>query len=269
MLKKTFNLVCPSSMHPASLAQKKLRRASRGVVMAGPFSGLTYASRSVGSAYEPKLLGTYEMELHGVIERLCGEGFSQIVNVGAGEGYYAVGMAVRCPSASVVAFEGDLGGQELIREMARLNGVRDRIKVEGMCGLAELSHSLPTGSPGLLIMDVEGGELSLLRPEIIPSLEACHILVELHDFIYPGLGAEIEARFRTSHHIERVKQRSRETSDLPLRSVFLDRWMVRLTDEQRPALMEWLYLRPLTAGVRRRAPSSVVEHERARVGEVL
>lgn len=245
MLTRVFNLVCPPGVHPNVLARRKVRRVAGGAVLAGPFAGLKYAPRSVGSAYEPKLLGTYEMELRGVVERLCAADFGRIVNVGAGEGYYAVGLAVRCPAAEVVAFEGDPAGRELIRRMAQLNGVSGRVRVEGVCGPAELERELSGEARKLVVMDVEGGERALLRPEEVPALGAAHVLVELHDFIHPGLGAEIEARFRGTHRIEKIKQRPRRAADLPFRSLLLDRWVVRLTDEQRPVLMEWLYLRPL------------------------
>lgn len=244
MLKTAFNLICPPAWHPAALAKKKLHRVARGRVLAGPFEGMRYAERSAGSAFEPKLLGTYELELRPVIERLCAAGFGLIVNVGAGEGYYAVGMATRCASARVVAFESDERARALIRRMAEMNGVRERVRVEGLCEPEALARTIPADSPCLLIVDVEGGELSLLNPETLPALKRCHVLVELHDFIRDDTSAEIESRFRHSHTIEKIRQRGRGVEDLPFRDPLLDRWVVRYTDEQRPVVMEWFYMRP-------------------------
>ena len=245
MLKETFNRVCPAALHPTALARNKLRRVARGRVLAGPFAGMRYAERSVGSSYEPKLLGTYEMELHPVIERLCARQFPLIVNAGAGEGYYSVGMAARCPEARVVAFESDGAGRALIREMARVNGVDARVQVRGLCEAEALAETAAAGPPPcLLIVDVEGAELSLLHPGILPVLERSHILVELHDFIHPGLSAELESRFRPTHRIEKIRQRGRRLEDLPFRSPVLDRWLIRYTDEQRPTTMEWFYMWP-------------------------
>ena len=51
------------------------------------------------------MLGTYEKELNSVIEEACAAHPSLIVDVGAAEGYYACGMALRNPQARVVAFE--------------------------------------------------------------------------------------------------------------------------------------------------------------------
>ena len=75
-------------------------------VSGGPFAGLTYPDREPISLV-PKLLGIYERELHGAVEAAVLGQPEVIVNVGAADGYYAVGLARRCPSATVHAFEAD------------------------------------------------------------------------------------------------------------------------------------------------------------------
>ena len=62
----------------------------------------------------PKLLGVYERELNPYIEQACALNFPLIVDVGAAEGYYAVGMALRNPSARVIAFEMDARAREAL-----------------------------------------------------------------------------------------------------------------------------------------------------------
>ena len=96
----------------------------------------------------------------------------------------------------------------------------------------------------LVIMDAEGAECELLRPDLIPELSGCRILVELHDFILPGVGSDIATRFDATHEIRRYKARVRCFEDLPIRSFFLDRSLLKLTREFRPASMEWFDLRP-------------------------
>src|SRR4051794_6510848 len=117
-LQKLVNTVCPRWLHPMAIARRRYANATRGFVSGGPFRGLRYGSKSIGSEYTPKLLGTYEIELREITEQLIARGFGLIVNVGAAEGYYAVGMAVRCPTSKVVAYEADEGGREMTREMA-------------------------------------------------------------------------------------------------------------------------------------------------------
>src|SRR2546423_12652663 len=90
------------------------------VVRAGPFAGLRYPDNLIQI---PKLLGTYELELHPAVERLIASRPTTVVNVGAAEGYYAVGLARRLPDARILAFDIDERSQEHCRRLAALNGV--------------------------------------------------------------------------------------------------------------------------------------------------
>ena len=62
-------------------------------VTSGPFAGMRYIDASFGSAYIPKLLGTYEQELSNVLAGIIAKRPKAVVDVGAAEGYYAVGLA--------------------------------------------------------------------------------------------------------------------------------------------------------------------------------
>jgi hypothetical protein len=72
----------------------------------------------------PKLLGVYERELHDAVEAAVRAEPELIVNVGADDGYYAVGLARRCPSATVHAFEADAGERALLERLAAATGSR-------------------------------------------------------------------------------------------------------------------------------------------------
>ena len=59
---------------------------SGGVVRAGPFAGLRYpVAQAAGSSLAPKLLGTYELEIHDFVESAIKKRPTRIVNIGAGE----------------------------------------------------------------------------------------------------------------------------------------------------------------------------------------
>ena len=238
------NRLWPRRWHPFALAERQIRGAGRGRVVAGPFRGMHYVDASVCSGYLPKLLGTYEMELHGLIEEYCAAEYAVIINVGAAEGYYAAGMAFRCPRAKVHAFESLPKGRALIRQMAELNRLSERLTIEGTCTRENLAALLRQNPGALLIMDTEGAEADLLQPETMPELAAIRVLVETHDFIRAGLTAEIAARFAATHQIRRFDTRARTREDLPVRSRFLDRWLLKHTREFRPAAMTWLDLKP-------------------------
>jgi len=108
-----------------SVAQAAYRRiVSDLTVRSGPFAGLRYPSEaSVGSTLLPKLLGSYEQELHGVVEQLDHAKYTAIVDIGCAEGYYAVGLAKRIESIPVFAYDTDPTSRQLCLDMASRNDV--------------------------------------------------------------------------------------------------------------------------------------------------
>jgi SAM-dependent methyltransferase len=176
-------------------------------VQAGPFIGMKYVNRATGSTATPKLVGSYECELHPWIARLCSQSYDRIVDIGCAEGYYAVGLARQIPSATVVGFDLDPLSRELCAEMARLNNVADRVSIQGKCTAKSLSDAI-TGRT-LIISDCEGFELDLLDPVASPRLKSADMLVELHDVFRPGLTVTLRRRFESTHHFELVSTQPR------------------------------------------------------------
>jgi hypothetical protein len=211
-----------------------------------------YVQESVGSVAFPKLLGTYESEISGWVEALVATGFRTIVNVGAGEGYYACGFALRCPEAAVVAFEGDRRGRDLIRMLAEKNDVLERLSIHGHCTASDLQSAIDdAATKSLVVVDAEGAEMELLDLTAVPHLLRATILVEIHDFIDPKIGATLTQRFQATHRIESLASRPRQFSDLPFKpnpiaSVYARNAYVRLMGEERPATMHWALMRPKT-----------------------
>jgi Met-10+ like-protein len=255
-MKKYLHRLLPPQLHPGFLAKKQVDSLANSKVISGPFAGMKYIENSVGSAYMPKILGTYELELHSIIQDLCSKSFTLIIDVGAAEGYYAVGMAMRNLSTRVIAFETEPEGQALLKKMAQLNNVADRITIAGTCDVSSLQNSFNPQDKCLLIMDVEGAEKELLNPEKIPRIHNCEILLELHECVCPGVTEIIKSRFKNTHHIERIWERKRQYSDIPFNSLW-KRWILPMTEEYRwienqetgeieSRNMSWLYMQPLS-----------------------
>jgi hypothetical protein len=222
---------------------EQLLRTLSGRVLAGPFAGLRYPGTGVGSAASPKLLGTYEAEIHGVITALDG-GFDVVVNVGAAEGYYAVGLLSRTPSACGVAFEAEERGHPLIRELADLNGVADRLQVRGHCSAEELAATVAQAGRPVVVMDVEGAEEVLLDPEPFPDLRRAAILVEVHEYLRPGVTDRLLRWYSASHAIDRIPTARASAFSVPAVPGFSARQLRFLADEMRPARMEWFWMTP-------------------------
>jgi hypothetical protein len=231
------------------IVERLARAASRGCVLQGPFAGMRYVSGSVGSVLSAKLVGTYERELHLAIDWILRDRPERVIDVGAAEGYYAVGLARVLPGAQVVAFESEQRGRELLRAMAALNGVGQRIEIEGHCTIESLSRALQPGPRTAVILDVEGAERDLLAGPVVPLLCGSPILVELHDWVVPGIGEMLQERFAATHEVERIVQEPRSDADWPADRVAWGSLVPRgfrrrCVDEKRAHRMEWLFLKP-------------------------
>ncbi|MFP4352331.1 MAG: hypothetical protein ACLFRP_06415 [Puniceicoccaceae bacterium] len=220
----------------------------RRKVLAGPFAGLRYIHTSIGSAYYNKLIATYEIELHGEVERLKALAPAKIIDVGTAEGYYAAGFARAVPGSRVVAFEGEELGRRLQKRLLRRNGLEDRVRVEGFCDRATLSRELEGEDAALVILDCEGYEKELFDPAAIPALARCHLLIELHFFADSDIREVIRERSAHTHEATHVRTRERTLADFPADPVlrFAPRALKRyFMLEGRNEATEWLILRPL------------------------
>ena len=236
----------PRRWRRSARLEERLLAATGRRVIAGPFAGLAYVEKSFGSAYWPKLLGTYELELQGALEEMLTEGFDRVLVAGAGEGYYAVGLAHRLPNATVIAWEANPEARAAIVELARRNSVDARIEVRGICDARELNGALAGLRRALLLVDLDGGEVGLLDPEVVPGLLSVSLLVEVHDCFVTGLSDRLRERFDTSHEISFLAARARRGSDAPplaLPGVFSGA-LLQLLSENRPPGNDWLAMRP-------------------------
>jgi hypothetical protein len=217
-------------------------------VRGGPFAGLRYVGQSPSPQIGPFLLGMGEMEIWPFVRRVLAAEFDAFVNIGAAEGYYAVGMARFSRVPRVISYEGSRLGRILTRFMARKNGVADRIDVRGFCDPARLADALaPIARPALLI-DVEGYEEELADPARVPALRRATMIIELHEHRKP-MADILRPRFAATHAIEEIWTRPRTLDDLPRNlwpaTMFFSRArLLELGTEPRQGPMRWWLLTP-------------------------
>lgn len=212
-------------------------------IQGGPFAGMRYPEAAVGRTgyLAAKLVGSYEQELVPAVEALIDERFETVLNIGAGEGYYAVGFAMRCKEAKIRAYEIDHWERRMCARVANANGVADRVRIEEVCEL----HSLDSEALGrmLVLCDCEGCELELLQPDRHPILRTATLLVELHDSVDPTITSQILSRFSATHDAEiilgeqRDPTRYEQLAGMPEEDAQLAIW-------ERPKGASWGLLRP-------------------------
>ncbi|MFT2210266.1 hypothetical protein ACLJYM_00075 [Rhizobium giardinii] len=226
-----------------------VRRRATDAVLSGPFQGMKLLLSPVSSRHLlGYLLGTQELELHPIVETVIRQNYGTVINVGVADGYYAIGFARRMPSTRIVGFEGLPEHHEPFWQTARMNGVADRIRVEGFCDTADLQNALAAAGPRPFVLcDIEGGEKALLDNSRIPELNQADILVETHDGLVPGCTSLLLERFGKTHDITSIYARPRSARDFPSDKLpFLAKWMprtaVELMNERRTGVQEWLFM---------------------------
>jgi hypothetical protein len=230
------------------VATNSVYRKTDMVVVSGPFKGLKYIENSTGGAYFPKLLGTYEKELHEKIREFSSINFEEIINVGGGEGYFSVGFALKYPGSRITAFEPGFYGCYLMQKMAAMNQVGNRITIKAqLCMPEDLNAAIHPDKKTFVFMDVEGAELQLLDIEKVPALKNCTIMVEIHDMVSPTLGETIKARFKDTHRFTEIMQEQRSMNDLTIHSIWkplFRKEFAKLMDEGRSIRMRWFIFEP-------------------------
>lgn len=226
--------------------------AANGAVAAGPFSGMRYPRRLGDIVHAPKLLGSYERELHASVAAFVARAPELVINVGSGDGYYAVGLARRLPVATVIAVDPDPLAQRACRATARLNGAERRLRHTQRVDAHDLERLLAAAGevPALCVVDCEGYEDVLLDPALARRLLDCDLLVETHDFAAPGVTSRLMARFAGSHVVERIECVPREPAEYPALAVVAPARHASLLDEYRHMPQSWLAMYARRHGAR-------------------
>jgi SAM-dependent methyltransferase len=220
--------------------------ASTGQVQSGPFSGLRYARfESACSTLLPKLLGTYEQELHPVLERLFGRRYERIIDIGCAEGYYAVGLALRFPQVPVVACDINPDALELCRLNAEGNGVASQVHLLTSATPESLARDCDQ-QRCLIVCDCEGFEGDIFESADPARFARSDLLIETHDYIKPGVHDRLRARFASTHQIEEFHS----IDDHQKARTYTSPWVAGMDEdlreqifaECRPVIMRWLLL---------------------------
>ena len=226
---------------------RNLSAAAKSTVLYGPFKGMKLPNRTSwgGGAIGPKILGTYESELHDAIGRAISAKPDVIVDVGCAEGYYAVGLTRYAGTIPVIAYDINPNARAVCAEMATANGVGSRLDVRGECDHAALQQALE-GKRGFVLCDCEGYERVLLDIAKVPALADAILLVELHDWLTdaPDLAAHYRNMLGETHDVEIILQQGRNPHVIPELTGFseLDRYM--LVSEFRGRAMRWMFAVP-------------------------
>lgn len=221
------------------------------VVRNGLFKGMKYPdARSAGSSLLPKIIGSYESELAQIFEKILDREYSEIIDIGCAEGYYAIGLAIRFPKALCYAFDTSADARSMCESMARLNGVESRIVLGKLCDPAALC-TIPIHGHALVISDCEGYEKTLFTKEVFEHFENHDILIEAHDMFDIEITPELISRAADTHKVTLIdsiddikKARTYQFPEIQSLDSKTKRLILR---EGRATIMQWLFFEPIAS----------------------
>lgn len=218
---------------------------TQGAVQTGPFEGMLLLRDVAWGDGDlcAKILGIYEDELHLEIERCLEWQPDWCLNLGAAEGYYAVGMAY-CGVPSVTAIDTQSNLLEITRRTAQHNGVLDQVGARDGMAPDIMQFLLSGRERPVIISDCEGAELEYLDPVQVPALAHTWIIVESHDCVRPGCTETLHDRFRATHDIRIMRAGAKDVWQFAWLHDLWDIEKLLIASELRPETARWLSMAP-------------------------
>jgi precorrin-6B methylase 2 len=176
-------------------------------ILSGPFAGMKYLAENPEGSLASRLLGTYESELHPALTEFSASDLDVVINIGCGEGYYAVGIARLMPNVWVHAYDTDERARLACAELARLNEISDRVIIRGEFMPANFTNY--SDKNVLVLVDAEGAEDDLLDPAVSSDLANMSLIVETHPSKRIDVTGRLQARFSVTHDVEVIYQASK------------------------------------------------------------
>jgi len=214
-------------------------------VLDGPFRGMKLPSLLGFGSMTSKWLGTYESELHPIIEQLQENNYAHFVDVGAADGYYAVGIARLCFPKIVYAYDTDFISRRQVAAVASKNRPVNCV-ISNECRHEDLSRFCRKKT--FILCDIEGAEVDLLDQHRVPDLKNADMCIEVHATAALQPTEVLKAlsrRFAQTHQINVIKQDSEKLHLIPpnLRRSLGESEVKRALNEHRGDAMRWLWLK--------------------------
>jgi precorrin-6B methylase 2 len=220
-----------------------------GVVKYGPFKGLKldedtwWGKLDLGS----QCLGLYEKELLNEIEAISEDKYQTFIDIGAADGYYAVGMLTSKKVRKTICFEQAQKGRDAILSKWDKNGSVGDLSIHGEASISTLSMLKKSEvKNSITLIDIEGGEFDLLNMETLKLLSSSIVFIEIHNWVDEFLKryATLLREASTLFQIEIISPVERNTLGLDELRDFTDDNRLLLISERRPCRMRFLKLLP-------------------------
>jgi len=184
-------------------------------IINGPFKGMKYISESVGSCHMPKILGIYENEIYPTLLNFLSNS-DLFVDIGAAEGYYAVGSAIKYPNLNVIAFEMDKIGRQYISNLKKRNNV-DNVEIRKKFSNVDFFSIQKSAYNRITyLIDIEGEEINIFS-KYHNHFNNSYFIIEIHDRVSNNIESYLKRFFSNSHNTYLIPIKDRSISDLSIK----------------------------------------------------
>ncbi len=214
----------------------------------GPFKGMLISENVWWGRddFPSKLVGQYEEH---VLNQIISHSklYNTFIDIGAADGYYAVGLLTADIFKSACCFEISADGRRVISENARLNNVIEKVNIKSAANHSELTGFIQEHGPALILCDIEGAEFTLFNDSLLSELSECMLIIELHDQ-YIKNGAERLQNFievsSNYFNLEFILRSNPLVHQFKEFDNISDNQKLLMFSEGRPSIMQWIKLSP-------------------------
>jgi len=216
----------------------------------GPFKGLKLSNNiSWGLTDRAAMLfGIYEKEVLDWLSSLS-EKRKYFIDLGAADGYYALGMIKSKKCEFSFCYEILEESQKVIHDNAKLNNLSDKIEVRGEASKNFVDDfSSNELDNAIIFVDVEGHEFSIFNKDVLKKCRNAIMIVELHEWLIKDGTNKLKIFIKNAKQyfdISFLTTSSRDLSNYEELKYWndTDRWL--LCSEGRGRLMSWCILEPI------------------------
>ena len=229
---------------------RKINELCNGEVIDGIYNVAKFIYSSdyfmTKSAY---LLGCYEKEVQQIIYNLSKKNnLKYFINVGAGEGYHAIGVKVANLFENSISFELDKKNRDIIKKNFDLNKIFNGFEIFSNANIDFLKNieKKIEFTKSLFLFDIEGDEFKILDENNLNIIQNSYLIIELHHFYSTENKVEnLTKQLKKYFNISFFKTENRNFSNFEILNKFNDdeKWL--MMSESRPCTMKWIICEPI------------------------
>lgn len=232
-----------------SFHSKQIEKLSKKTILGGVYKGTKLRINEQWSRLDgaSKYLGLYEHEVQeeiSIIQNNHKKKKKYFVNIGAGDGFHALGLLRNKFFNKAILFEKSHLASDLILLNAKLNNLTKNITLfneakENFLSWFGKKFEL---NKCFFLIDIEGDEFKLLTTDNLRLLKKSILIVEIHDFYQNPYS--LKKRLDKYFKVKSLTTGKRDLSKYKILDEIHDneKWLV--VNEDRPKKMEWLVCIP-------------------------